>query len=143
MIMDRIGPRPVPCSTCPYRRDVPSGVWAASEYDKLPGYDGSTGDQAQAGAFGVFICHQRNGAICSGWAGCHDMDENLAIRMDRHVDTEAVRAYVCPVPLFSSGAEAAEHGKAEIENPGIGARRKVERLRRRLALKQRRNRAGI
>jgi hypothetical protein len=140
---DKIRPRPVPCSTCPYRRDVPSGVWAASEYDKLPIYDLPTGGQAQAGAFGVFMCHQRNGAICSGWAGCHDMDENLAIRMDPHVDGEAVRAYVCPVPLFSSGAEAAAHGKAEIASPGPGARRKAERLRRRLALKQRQSRRPV
>jgi hypothetical protein len=35
-------PRKTPCSTCPYRRDAPSGLWAASEYDLLPGLDGTT-----------------------------------------------------------------------------------------------------
>lgn len=27
--------RTEPCETCPYRRDVPSGVWSADEYRKL------------------------------------------------------------------------------------------------------------
>ena len=32
-------PAKSPCGSCPYRQDVPSGVWAASEYEKLPAYD--------------------------------------------------------------------------------------------------------
>lgn len=27
-------PRPRPCRSCPYRRDCPSGVWAAETYDR-------------------------------------------------------------------------------------------------------------
>ena len=27
--------RSQPCSSCPYRKDVPSGVWAHHEYEKL------------------------------------------------------------------------------------------------------------
>lgn len=126
---ERIGPRPLPCASCPYRLDVPSGVWDAAEYDKLPDYDGSTGEQAMAGAFGVFMCHSTPGMVCAGWAGCHDMEENLALRLaaavDPAVDIEAVRAYECPVPLFASGAEAAGHGKRDIEEPSSRARAKV------------------
>nr|WP_280343300.1 DUF6283 family protein [Nocardia neocaledoniensis] len=37
--MDKIGPpAPRPCVSCPYRRDVPSGVWDFGEYEKLRGY---------------------------------------------------------------------------------------------------------
>lgn len=33
-----------PCSACPYRVDVPAGVWAREEYDKLDPYDLPTPD---------------------------------------------------------------------------------------------------
>lgn len=122
-------PRKRPCSTCPYRCDVPSGIWSAEEYDKLPAYDHDAPEQAAAGAFGLFFCHQRTGQLCAGWAGCHDMQNNLALRMAAgDVDVEAVLDYVSPVPLFASGAEAAEHGKREIHSPGEAARRKVRGL---------------
>lgn len=29
-------PPKVPCGTCPYRRDVPAGIWHGEEYAKLP-----------------------------------------------------------------------------------------------------------
>lgn len=120
-------PRATPCLSCPYRRDVPSGIWAASEYDKLPEYDQPTALQPM----GVFMCHQRGGEACAGWAGCHNQQDHehdlLALRFTglNNVDAEAVRAYVSPVPLFASGAEAAEHGKRDIEHPSAEAIEKV------------------
>ncbi|MEV5667123.1 DUF6283 family protein [Streptomyces flaveolus] len=74
--------------------------------------------------------HDRNddrARICGGWAGCHDGDELLALRVasivgDLTAETaEAVRNYISPVPLFSSGAEAAAHGMRDI--PRAGPRR--------------------
>lgn len=113
-----LAPRKNPCATCPMRRDVPSGVWAASEYDKLTGYDGQTWEQTQPG---VFLCHQGNHEICAGWAGVIDADESLALRLapklDPEVDVQAIRDYTTAVPLFGSFAEAAAHGKASIEDP--------------------------
>jgi hypothetical protein len=120
-------PRPSPCSSCPYRRDVPSGIWAKEEYEKLPAYDGDIPEQVEKGAFGVFLCHQANGFICSGWAGCHDMANNLACRMDHEVDP-SILDYESPVPLFDSGAEAAAHGMRDIEYPGDEAMDKVDQL---------------
>lgn len=111
-------PRKRPCATCPYRRDVPSAIWSAEEYDRLPGYDLDTGGQAEAGAVSVLFCHQATGHVCAGWAGCHDMPENLAIRLTHRIlDIPALLAYISPVPLFSSGKEAAEHGKRDIGHP--------------------------
>jgi hypothetical protein len=109
---------------------VPSGIWAPSEYEKLPGYDGQTGEQAEAGAFGLFFCHAAPDFLCAGWAGCHDMAENLAMRLHaaREQVDPAVYDYVSPVPLFSSGAAAAAHGLADIENPGEAARVKAAQL---------------
>lgn len=119
--MPSLKPRKNPCASCPFRRDVPSGVWAESEYDKLPDYDGSTTDQAMAGAVGVFLCHNDPAAsVCAGWSALAD-DNTLALRMarftDKDVDVEAILDYATDVPLFASGAEAAEHGKREITAP--------------------------
>lgn len=128
-----------PCVSCPYRRDVPSGVWAAEEYEKLRAYDLPTMEQPP----GVFLCHQHDqGApgsrVCSGWAGCHDGDELLALRVAVMRDTmtvetaEAVRDYRSSVPLFESGDAAADHGLADITHPSpeaVAAAAKVARRR--------------
>lgn len=128
-------PTPRPCASCPYRRDVPPGIWDRSEYEKLPGYDEPTMFQPH----GVFLCHQHdpgadNHPVCGGWAGCHDGDELLALRLAIAQCTmtveavEAVRDYVSPVPLFASGAEAAEHGMAHIEQPTAKARTAIAKI---------------
>ena len=126
------GPAARPCGSCPYRRDVPSGVWAAEEYDKLPPYDQPTWAQPPA----VFCCHQQDGRLCAGWVGCHDMQESLGLRIaaaNEHLDPDAVDAaldYVSPIALWESGAAAAAHGRAEVETPSTRARRTVEQLKR-------------
>ncbi len=116
-------PAPRPCESCPYRTDVPSGVWAADEYEKLPAYDQPTFAQPPA----VFLCHQHDGRACAGWAGCHEGDELLALRFagargDLSVETaNAIRDYRSPVPLHSSGTAAAAHGLAKLDRPGPAA----------------------
>ena len=121
-------PRKRPCSSCPYRLDVPSGVWAESEYSKLPDYDRPTGQQPMQ----VFMCHQADGTVCSGWAAVHGDRDNLALRMaaslGADIDRDAVIAYTTDVPLFSTGMDAALHGIADIEEPGPMARAVVAKL---------------
>jgi hypothetical protein len=58
--MNAHGPARNPCGSCPYRKDVPSGVWETLEYEKLPPYDGETFEQP----FEAFFCHQQNGRLC-------------------------------------------------------------------------------
>lgn len=120
------GPGKVPCGTCPYRRDVPAGIWSVDEYAKLPRYDGDTGEQVEKAAFGLFYCHQQDGKLCAGWVGCHDMRHNLAVRLSP-VAPETF-TYRSPVPLFSSGAEAARHGLSGVDNPSPEARRFIAKL---------------
>lgn len=112
------------CTACPYRRDVPSGVWAASEYEKLAEYDKPTGDQPA----GAFHCHATPEVICHGWAVVHGRQDHahelLAARL-WHIDTSTVEEHS---PLFSSGAEACEHGKRDIANPSEEAIETVARL---------------
>jgi hypothetical protein len=118
-----------PCGSCPYRRDVPSGVWAAEEYVKLPQYDGDIASQARAGASGLFMCHLDDGSLCAGWVGCHDMAESLAVRLHaEQLDVDEVLDYVSPVPLFDSGAAAAAHGLRDVTCPGAAAQRMAEGL---------------
>ncbi|MFI6512872.1 DUF6283 family protein [Streptosporangium sp. NPDC050855] len=127
-------PAPRPCESCPYRKDVPSGVWAPEEYEKLREYDRPTGEQPPT----VFLCHQQDrdsaSRICGGWAGCHDGDELLALRVATMTgrmtpeEAYAVTDYVSPVPLFSSGKEAADHGMAEVEQPSDQAGSVIEKI---------------
>ena len=124
--------RPKPCPSCPYRRDVPSGIWSPGEYVKLTQYDGDFGAQAAAGATAVFMCHQGSGELCAGWCGCHDMFGTLAARINASQLDPAVWDYVSPVPLFGSGAEAAAHGLRDIASPSpraAAAIHKIERVR--------------
>lgn len=116
--------RSMPCEYCPYRRDVPSGVWSHDDYDKLRGYDQPTGAQP----FAVFACHATPDHLCHGWAVVHSTrghdHELLALRLHgvNAVDVEA------GVPLWPSGNAAADHGQADIEDPSDEAIEAVARL---------------
>jgi hypothetical protein len=54
-----------PCASCPYRKEVPTGIWDGSEYVKLL-------DQDHPGG-AVFLCHLSGGKpkseerLCVGW----------------------------------------------------------------------------
>lgn len=132
-------PASSPCGSCPYRQDVPSGVWTADEYAKLPLYDLATWAQPPS----VFCCHQQDGRLCAGWVGCHDMAESFGLRVAAArglIDDQAVDSvldYVTDVALFPTGEAAAEHGLREIEEPGREAARTIAKLHRRRALKGR------
>lgn len=134
MTADLCGVAKAPCKSCPYRRDVPSGVWAAQEYAKLPGYDGDMLDQLAAGATALFLCHQQDGNLCAGWLHTHGENGLLALRMHGGEVKPEIWDYASPVPCFASGSEAAEHGLADINAPGKNAKLIVERLSRKLAL---------
>lgn len=125
-----------PCGSCPYRRDVPSGVWDEEEYDKLPLFDKDTFDQPPS----VFLCHQQNGKLCGGWTAVHDMENSFGLRlafsmgMIQPEDAGAIFDYTTEVPLFRSGAEAAAHGMAEIAEPSPKASRTIQRLSKKVAV---------
>lgn len=112
-----------PCSACPYRCDVPSGVWAADEYDKLRSYDNPTGDQP----FAVFACHATPEHLCNGWAVVHS-------NRGHEYDLLALRLHGDPpipettVELWASGNIAADHGQADIAHPTVEARQTAARL---------------
>lgn len=113
----------VPCGSCPYRRDVPSGIWEQEEYDKLLDYDGETWEQS----IKAFWCHQYDGTLCSGWLACHIPNQLLALRLPGTCDP-SVFDYKTDVPVFASGAEAREHGMRDINNPGPAALKMVAGL---------------
>jgi hypothetical protein len=131
-VAEPITVRKSPCPSCPYRLDVPSGVWHPDEYALLATYDGDMLAQAQARVFGLFFCHQADGNLCAGWAGCHDMRATLAARVSAGDLDPSVFAYESPVPLFGSGTEAAAHGMRDAEKPGpeaLAMIRKIVRVR--------------
>lgn len=119
-----------PCGTCPYRRDVPSGVWHPDEYAKLGAYDAETAQQPRK----MFMCHQINGHVCGGWAACHDMTHSLAVRLaviGGHITPGTVRAlmyYTTEVPVFPTGQAAADHGTADCDEPSTAASRAINKI---------------
>jgi hypothetical protein len=119
-----------PCPTCPYRRGAPSGIWDASEYTRLINYDGDIGEQAAAGAFGLFACHCTPDELCAGWLGHRDPADLLAVRIglaDGRLD-ETIIDYRTDVELWPSGAQAAAHGLRDLAEPGDDARAAVHKI---------------
>lgn len=112
------------CSACPYRRDAPSGLWSAEEYEKLPPYDLETFDQPMA----VFACHATPEHLCHGWAvtGGYKL---LALRIyaSTHRD-EVIEIPEPSTPLFASGTEAAEYGLRDVDAPSAEAAKVGHRL---------------
>lgn len=124
-----------PCQFCPYRKDVPSGVWDESEYRKLPPYDAATSSQPP----GIFMCHAREAEMCRGWFDCHDRDESLSLRLAITlgiVDRDHLLDPVSSVPLHESGALACEFGLRDIDDPSPAAMRAMESLARMPRLEQ-------
>lgn len=119
------GPRSQPCSACPYRCDVPSGVWAHEEYEKLREYDAPTGDQP----FAVFACHATPESLCHGWTVVHTNRGHeydlLALRL-RGADYNMIPEPT--VALFDSGNDAADWGQRDLEDPSDEAQETVARL---------------
>ncbi|WP_051164658.1 DUF6283 family protein [Nocardia testacea] len=123
-----------PCSACPYRQDVPGAVWHADEYDKLREYDKHTALQPTQ----LFQCHvadadSENRRLCARWCGCHG-EELLALRLgllDGRISAATYQQaveYQSPTPLFDSGAEAADHGQADIDRPSTEALRAMDKI---------------
>lgn len=117
-----------PCSTCPYRRDTPPGIWSRDEYEKLPKYD----EGHDPPAFGVFLCHHTNSTgvdtVCRGWLAVHA--DSIAVRlglMTGQLTMKQVDA-PCRVELYGSGTEAAVFGINGIKRPGRAAVRAMRRL---------------
>ena len=68
-----------PCTSCPYRKDTPSGIWHPTEYEKLRQYD-----DPQT-SFAVFLCHysldSNRDTACRGWlsVACESVAVRLAV----------------------------------------------------------------
>lgn len=120
-----------PCSSCPYRRDVPSGVWAANEYEKLIEYDAPMPFQPTA----RFDCHQRDGKLCAGWVASHGAHNLFALRLLAIHDRldPIVYNYETDTPVFKSGTQAAQHGMKRISNPPRKAHALIRRLKGKIA----------
>jgi hypothetical protein len=126
---EQIEPRKTACATCPYRCNVPSGIWDPEEYDKLVRYDGDTSSQPMA----VFRCHQGDGSICAGWFRHRDPADLLAVRMaviTGSLDPAFVEAWHPHQAegVFRSGEAAAEHGKREVRVPNPQARAAIAKI---------------
>jgi hypothetical protein len=120
------------CGTCPYRRDTPSGVWSAEEYEKLREYD-----REFPPALAVFWCHQYNATgrptVCRGWLSTHR--DHPAVRLGLALGAlnpeDVAGIGEESDTYYGTGTEACEAGLRDIENPSDAARKKVMDLIRR------------
>lgn len=119
---------PRPCTTCPYRKDTPSGIWHPDEYEKLRRYDDDYPPALEA-----FLCHQTNATgidtACRGWLSVHP--DHVAVRLlllltDRL--TAAQRDADPETPLYSSGNEAADAGLVGVPAPSPEAQITIDKL---------------
>lgn len=118
--------RKEPCQACPYRRDVPSGVWSIEDYLKLPPYDGETWEQPPT----HFRCHATPELMCHGWVVVGGW-ELLGLRFFLSLHPEEAADFEIPeptVPLYDTHTEAARHGVEKIRHPSKEAKRVMERL---------------
>lgn len=118
-----------PCASCPYRKDVPHGIWHPTEYAKLRTYD--DGFQ-EIPALGVFLCHASNfkdrDSVCRGWLSVHC--DSVAVRLGvitGQIPPEAPFAKV-KAKLFKTGKAAADAGMRAINRPGKAARKMIDKL---------------
>lgn len=114
---------PNPCSTCPYRRDTPPGVWAREEYEKLPAFD-------EQWTVSTFLCHngaKPNNTVCRGWLEVHD--QNIGVRMASFkIVWTAANKRPTSVPLYASGKQARDFGLRGIGKPSTKARAAIAKL---------------
>lgn len=124
-------PRKQPCASCPYRVNVPSGIWHPDEYAKLERYDGEIHEQIQNDGTRVFSCHQDGVAVCSGWLGHREEPSDLiAVRMgiiDGQLDPSCAE-YTTQTALFPSGHEAAKQGRRDLEHPSNRAQKAMRKI---------------
>lgn len=110
-----------PCSSCPYRKDTPPGVWHESEYEKLRGYD--DGPQGQT-SFAAFLCHHSTAACqlaCRGWLTVHRESVAARLAVMTGVVSDEQRHAAVSVELYANGNEAADAGLAGVTNPSEAA----------------------
>lgn len=129
------------CSSCPYRRDVPSGVWAREHYELLRDMDsrrtikvpmlGPNDETVMVDAPnpnpGTFHCHQSNATgrptVCRGWLSVER--NSIGVRLLASfggIEYEDIPDEDESATYYSSGTEAAEAGLRDIENPSSEAR---------------------
>lgn len=116
---------PNPCSTCPYRRDTPPGIWEPEEYERMR----ESGER-----FATFLCHHSpviGKTICRGWLTVER--DSIAVRLAifRGEVTAAERDAPVSAALYETGHEGADAGLAGVDHPSPAARKAIAALIRR------------
>lgn len=123
-----VKPRRVPCGSCPYRKDCPSGVWREEGYLKLAEYDRETFNQP----LGVFLCHTEDledDVLCRGWCEVHgSQDHGHELLSARFAGIDLSDIEPSGVALHDSGVAACDAGLREIDSPSDGARDLISKL---------------
>ncbi|KKM86854.1 hypothetical protein LCGC14_1274800 [marine sediment metagenome] len=124
---------PQACTTCPYRRDTPPGIWAPKEYERLRNYDAQIHELANPiDGLKIFHCHQESitnqPTICRGWLSVH----REAAAVGLAISLGAIGPEDVPINseqlYYATGNEAADAGLAGVGDPNDEAQRAIDRL---------------
>lgn len=116
---------PNPCSSCPYVRSTPPGVWDPTEYVKLAGYD------ADPCLLPVFRCHETRGgdpAVCKGWLVVHRDSVSVRLGILTGQLSASDRPHEPDPTLYESGTEACIEGMRGVKRPSRKAREVVAKI---------------
>lgn len=110
---------PRACSTCPYKRSTPSGIWHPDEYAKLAEYD------ADPGPLSTFHCHQEQvtgrPTACRGWLTVHRDGVAVRLSIARGLVTVEQRDADSLDDLYATGSDAFRAGMRDIARPSRAA----------------------
>ena len=129
------------CSTCPYLKATPPGVWHRVEYEKLRYFD--VGEEAEwpdgsrhrVPALGTFHCHQENASgiptACKGWVVVHRDSVAMKVAMIYGaIDPDDV-PFEHDDRYYATGTEACEAGLTGVVDPSDVAKKVIDKLIRR------------
>ena len=126
------------CSTCPYRRDTPAGVWHPDEYAKLALYDEQPyerGVEPRPLELSTFHCHQQNATgqptVCRGWLSVHADSVAVRLACARGALSFSDVPEAPEALYYETGAQAAAAGLSGVAQPSVDALKAMERLERR------------
>lgn len=116
--------RKTPCDQCPWRRDLPTGVFPAKAF-KL------SAPTSYDAAMSSFACHmsgmEKGGATCAGFLLSYGAIHNIAVRIAQATRGLRLEEVSSPYPLFNTYREMAVANGVSPRAPALRPCRDPER----------------
>lgn len=104
-----------PCAQCPWRTDVPTGVFPAEAFR----ISANTAEDMSVHTFGCHMTTTDRSSTCAGFL-ISGADHNLAVRMGRATGTIPLDVE-SPFPLYANYREMAEANGVDHDDPALAS----------------------